>query len=43
MRLSVGTSNADYRVTETTALLALKAKNDGKLDAATLLEILNGK
>ncbi|AGI72995.1 putative integrase [Octadecabacter arcticus 238] len=40
---ALGTSRADYKVTETSALKALKAKSDGKIDAATLLEILNGK
>jgi integrase len=40
---ALGTSRADYKVTETSTLKALKAKNDGKIDAATLLEILNGK
>jgi len=40
---ALGTTRADYAVTETITMKALKAKSDGKIDAATLLEILNGK
>lgn len=40
---ALGTGRADYAVTETITMKALTAKNDGKIDTATLLEILNGK
>lgn len=40
---ALGTTRVDYAVTETTAMMALNAKNDGKIDTATLLKILNGK
>lgn len=40
---ALGTTRVDYAVTETTAMMALNAKNDGKIDTATLLEVLNGK
>jgi integrase len=40
---ALGTGRADYAVTETITMKALEAKRDGKIDAATLIEILNGQ